>query len=89
MFGKKKMKDEVISLRVGKELRRKMKMYEYLNWSAIVRRALVEEMEKMHVIDKKKAMEAARDMDKIRKSGVFDSERTGTEIIREWRDKRR
>jgi hypothetical protein len=83
------MKDEVISLRVGKELRRKMKMYEYINWSAIVRRALAEEMEKMHKIDRKKALEAARDMDKIRKSGVFNGGKTGTEIIREWRDKKR
>jgi hypothetical protein len=39
-------------------------------------------------IDKKKAKEAAKDADEIRKSGVFDSDKTGTEIIREWRDKR-
>jgi len=83
------MADEVISVRVGKELREKMKSYDYINWSSIVRKALAEEIEKIKTLDKNRAIAAARDMDKIRKSGVFDGGKTGAEIIREWRDKRR
>ena len=83
------MADEVISLRIGRELRNKMRMHQHINWSAIARRALIQEIDKMHKIDRKKALEAAKDMDKIRQSGVFDGGKTGAEIIREWRDKRR
>jgi len=46
-------------------------------------------MKKKRKFNKKIAQEAARDMDKIRQSGVFDGGKTGAEIIREWRDKRR
>jgi hypothetical protein len=83
------MNNEVISLRVGKELRDKMKIYSHINWSAIIRSALVEELKKMNRIDKKRAIEAMKDMDRIRKSKVFDKGKSGTEIIREWRDKRK
>ena len=83
------MVNEIISLRVGKELRDRMRMHRHINWSAIVRRALLEEVDKLHTVDRRKAIEAAADMDKIRKSGVFDGGKTGVQIIREWRDKRR
>ncbi|PIN89381.1 hypothetical protein COU60_04480 [Candidatus Pacearchaeota archaeon CG10_big_fil_rev_8_21_14_0_10_34_76] len=83
------MTDEVISLRVGKELREKMRAHNQINWSAVARKALAEEAEKLHKIDRKKALEALADADRIRKSGVFDGGKTGTEIIREWRDKRK
>lgn len=83
------MADEVISLRVGKEMRQQMRMHPHINWSALTRRALIQELDRMHTIDKKKALEAAADMDKIRKSCVFDGGKTGAQIIREWRDKRR
>ncbi len=81
--------DENISLRVGKDIKEKMRMHRQINWSAIVRRTLTEELEKMRYMDKKRALRAAQDSDKLRKSGVFDGGKTGTQIIREWRDKRR
>lgn len=39
--------------------------------------------------DEEKAREAAKGMDKIRESGIFDGGKTGVELIREWRDKRK
>ncbi len=83
------MADEIISLRVDKNLKERMRMHAHINWSAVLRRTLIEELEKMHRIDRKKALEALEDARKIRKSGVFDGGKTGAEIIREWRDKRR
>ncbi|MEK6894328.1 MAG: hypothetical protein AABX10_02600 [Nanoarchaeota archaeon] len=83
------MADEIISLRIDKSLKEKMRLYNHINWSAILRRALIEEINKMHRIDKKRAMKAALEIDKIRKSGVFNGGKTGTQIIREWRDKKR
>ena len=35
------------------------------------------------------AKRASEETDKIRKSRLFDGGKTGTEIIREWRDKRK
>lgn len=39
--------------------------------------------------DKEEAMSASHDIDRIKKLGIFDSGKSGVEIIREWRDKRR
>ena len=83
------MVKEIVSLRVGRELRNKMRMHRHINWSAIIRKALAEEIGKIHKIDRKKALEAAKDIDKIRKSRIFDRGKTGAEIIREWREKRK
>jgi len=83
------MGDEIISLRIGKELKEKLRAATHINWSAVVRKALNEEVKKIYRIDKEKAEEAAKNMDKIAKSGVFSGGKTGTEIIREWRDKRK
>ena len=83
------MNDEIISLRIDKSLKEQMRKHVHINWSALLRRALIEELEKMHKIDRARALKVLRGADKIRKSGAFNSEKTGAEIIREWRDKRR
>jgi len=44
---------------------------------------------KEHKINKERARKAMEDIDKIRNSHVFDGGKTRTEIIREFRDKRR
>ncbi len=80
------MKDEVISLRVSKNLKEKMKSREEINWSVILRNAIVETLEDQKKMEKRR--KASEDIDKIRKSGIFDSEKDSTQIIREWRDKR-
>ena len=83
------MTDEIISVRVDSNLREQMRKHVHINWSAVLRKSLIIKLEKMHMIDKKRALEALHSADKIRKSGVFNGGKTGTEIIREWRDKRR
>jgi hypothetical protein len=84
------MKDEsVISLRVDKKLHSQMKLHEEINWSAVLRKAIAYKIETLETINKEKAMDAARGIDKIRKSGVFSGGKKSEEIIREWRDRRR
>ena len=83
------MADEIVSLRVGKELKEKMKMYSHINWSAILRKVLLEEINKLHRIDRVRAIRALKSADNIRHSGIFNSGKKGVEIIREWRDKRK
>jgi len=70
-----------------------MRMNDEINWSAFLRKCLNQKLEKMketeNSFDTEKARKALDDANKIRKSGVFKGERTGVEIIREWREKRR
>ncbi|MEK6830021.1 MAG: VapB-type antitoxin [Nanoarchaeota archaeon] len=83
------MDDAIISVRVNKELKEKMKMQEEINWSAVLRRAIIESLQNKEKIDLEKRMRASEGIDKIRKSGIFNGGKEGTRIIREWRDKRR
>ena len=83
------MTETIVSLRVDKTLHNQMKLHEEINWSAVLRKSIVERLEKTETIDVERARRAAKAMDRIRRSGVFDGGKTGVEIIREWRDKRR
>ncbi len=83
------MEDTTISLRIKRDLRDKMKMHDEINWSAVLRRAIMENLENREKINLEKRRKASEDIDKLRKSRVFDGGRNSTEIIREWRDKRR
>jgi len=92
-FSMDKMEERIISTRVDKELHNSMKFHEEINWSAVIRKALLEKIKKTEaegfVIDKQKAREAIKIADKIRKSRMFEGGKSSTQIIREWRDKRR
>lgn len=44
---------------------------------------------KTNKFDKERARKAFIECKKLRNSRIFKGEKTGTEIIREWRDKRR
>ena len=83
------MSDEIISVRVGKDMKQRMKMRDEINWSAVMRKAILQSLEKERKINLQKAKEASRTIEKIRKSGDFSGGRTGVEIIREWRNKRK
>ena len=90
------MADTTISLRIDKNLHAQMKQLEHINWSALLRKSLREAIEeqrteKIHKkeFNEEKIKKAIKDIDRIRKSRVFDGEKTGVEIIREWRDKRK
>lgn len=80
--------DDTISLRVDKDLKRRMKMHDEINWSAVLRKAIIENLQKRERVDFEKRRKAIAMMDKLRKTGAFDGKRNSTEIIREWRNKR-
>ncbi len=87
------MTDSIISLRISKEMLEKMRMNNEVNWSAFLRNCLNKNLENLErknsSFDRERAKRAVESMDKIRKSRVFDGGKTGVEIIREWRDKRK
>ena len=90
------MTDTTISVRIDRNLRERMRAMEEINWSAILRKALINQLNEKEVnginennFDFQKAKKASDDMERIRKSGVFNKGKTGVEIIREWRNKRK
>lgn len=87
------MEEKIITARINKRLFEKMKKYNEVNWSSVIRNALInriwhEETENFE-IDKEKADKAMESIDRIRQSKVFDSGKSSVEIIREWRDRRK
>ena len=85
------MTEEIISVRINRETKERMKDLDFINWSAILRKAITNELEKVNYenFDAKRAKKAAKNAEKIRKARIFDTGKTGTKIIREWRDKKR
>jgi hypothetical protein len=83
------MTSVTISLRLDKSLREKMKTHNEINWSAVIRRAIAEYLKNLHKMNEEKAREAFHSIEKTRKSKIFSKGKTGTEIIREWREKRK
>jgi len=83
------MESTTISVKIDNEIYSNMKMHDYINWSALIRKSLVQQLEQMNRINTEKAKKAAIDIDRIRKSGVFKGGKSGVEIIREWRNKRK
>lgn len=83
------MDETTISVRIDKDLRKRMKSHEEINWSAVLRRAIIENLESKEKVDLERRKRAIEAMDKLRKSGVFDGGKNSTQIIREWRDRRR
>ncbi|MBI2631711.1 hypothetical protein HYW75_01795 [Candidatus Pacearchaeota archaeon] len=86
------MTDSIISVRIDKKMHEHMRKIEHINWSAIIRKNVqqyLEQLQDEEKFDKVRAERASQDMDRIRNSKVFDGGKTGVEIIREWRDKRK
>ena len=78
-----------ITLVIPEDLKAELKEHEEVNWSAVIRNAVAEKLESMHEIDLNRSKNAAKIIDGLRKSGAFDKGKSSTEIIREWREKRR
>jgi transcriptional regulator of met regulon len=80
----------VISVRIDERTRRKMKRLSHLNWSEVIRQAIIqkikEEENRKRNLDPKTLKEAAEITDKIRKPSPSWS---STEEIRKWRDLRK
>jgi len=83
------MTEATLSVRIDKEIHEQMKLHEQMNWSAILRRSVVEQLEKLNTLDKEKAKKAAIHMDALRKAHAFDRGKSSVEVIRTWREKRR
>jgi len=78
-----------ISVRIDKALHEEMKFNDEVNWSAILRKSIAEQIKKIGSIDIERAKKSAQLIDKIRMSGAFDKGKTSVEVIREWRRKRK
>jgi transcriptional regulator of met regulon len=80
----------VVSVRIDERTRRKMKLLSHLNWSEVIRQAIIqkinEEENRKRRLDPKMLKEAAEITDKIRKPSPSWS---STEEIRRWRDLRK
>lgn len=81
---------EVISIKVDKRVKDKMKKLSNVNWSETIRRALASKIEeeeaKTRTLDTKSLLEAASLTDSMRKA----SKRwQSTEEIRRWRETRK
>ena len=61
------MTDTTISVRIDKNIKEKMNMQEHINWSAILRRAILQHLENANKIDLERAKKASKEIDKIRK----------------------
>jgi len=79
---------EVVSSRVDEETRRKMKKLRHVNWSEVMRQAILEKIEEetRRKINPSEIDEGIRLMDQTRRPREDFS---GVEEIRKWRDKRR
>ena len=81
---------EVVSVKVSKRMREKMRRLSYINWSETIRKAIektIEEEElKERSIDPREIEGASKLTDSIRRESVGWS---STEEIRRWRDQRR
>lgn len=85
------MTQAIVSVRVDKELHNQMQLYEEINWSAVIRKSISEQVEKMEQeqIDTTRAQKAAERMDALRRARAFNHGKPSGEIIREWRQKRK
>jgi len=84
------MTDSIISLRVSKDMLEKMRALDEINWSAFLRNCLNKELEQTDFLDKNKIKKAEEIMDKIRNSSKGKAGgKSGVEIIREWRNRRK
>jgi hypothetical protein len=79
---------DVVSARIDEETRRRMRRLSHINWSEVIRRAIVErirEEERRREVDPRDIREAVRIADSVRApSPGWDS----TEEIRKWRERR-
>jgi urease accessory protein UreF len=87
------MEERIVSTRIEKKLHESMKSHDEINWSAVIRNALInkinERESQMNIIDINRTKEAEKLAREIRKSKSFSQGKNSTEIIREWRDRRK
>ncbi len=81
---------EIITARIDKETKEKMKKFSYINWSDVIRESVLkrlrDEESRERVIDKEAVAEGITKAAMIRKSSIGWN---STEEIRKWRDIKR
>ncbi|HLC58689.1 MAG TPA: hypothetical protein VJI68_02415 [Candidatus Nanoarchaeia archaeon] len=79
-----------INVKVENETWEAMKTHEEINWSGVIRNTIKNKLKELEErkFDKNKAKNAFLESEKIIKEKVFKG-KSGVEIIREWRDKRK
>ncbi len=79
---------EIITSRIDKKTKEKMKKLSYINWSAVIRESITarirEEESRNHAIDRSAIAEGKAIASGIRKSSTGWN---STEEIRKWRDR--
>ncbi len=83
------MEEVTVSFRVQKQIHELMKSHDEINWSSIFRNSISRTLESVHSIDKRKGEIASREMDRLRQINAFSAGKSSTEVIREWRNKRK
>lgn len=83
------MTETTVSVRMGEDIRNQMRLHDEVNWSAVIRNSVVEKLDELDAIDVKMAKKASEEIDIMRAKYKFVKGKTTTEIIREWRDKRK
>ena len=82
---------EVVSAKVDEETRRRMKRLQDVNWSEVMREAIVKKIEEEEVrqveVDRERVQKAARETDALRTPSQLGWD--STEEIRKWREVRR
>ncbi len=71
-----------ITVRIDPEIKKRMKKFSYINWSEVVRRAILEKLEEE---EKRSIAEALLINEKLRRKAPkgWDS----TEVIKAWRER--
>ncbi|MCI4457713.1 MAG: hypothetical protein JHC19_06545 [Desulfurococcaceae archaeon] len=79
----------VVSFRISRELKRKMDMLSYINWSEVVRKAIEE------VVNRELSKLKSKDVEKLKMAALRSEEFSrkvegwnSVEEIRRWREKR-
>lgn len=70
-----------ITVRVSEEVKQKMNQLKGVNWSEVIRRAIEEEIRKARMREASRRIDVLREKSKMK----WDS----TEVIRQWRERRR
>lgn len=80
-----------INVKISDDLYSELGQHDEINWSGVVRTAIKNKLNNLELgkFDNERARRAFLECKKLRDSEVFKGKKTGAEIVREWRDKRR
>lgn len=83
------MSDATVTVRVDKNIHERMKAYEEINWSAVLRKSIDKTLEELEKVDPVRMETAFKTIDRLYKTKSFSKGKNSLEVLREWREKRR